>query len=201
MKTSVKYIVLLLFYLFMCKQGFPQTATNGMTGIVDLHNSRLFVNITKVSFTADNEKYYPCLFTIEFPNSLVDYWYNLNRRSEYIFKFEKSQFVLVFDDAIWNDEYTGSLSYLFELFKDNNYHEISKDSADRFLNAIQTHSFERNAVMDTLGFGFNSVQGNGRYYITIKDNVVFVFYNIQNIDILKIITSFIIIRPHTFEIK
>lgn len=193
MNLKVKLIFLYILCLLLYCHGFSQSDRNGMVGIVDLLDNQLFTNITKVCFTADNEKYFPSLFTVELPNSIENYWCNMDKNSEYLFKFGKDQFVFIFDDVtVMNNP----LSPLQE----KKLHEIDKDSADSYIYTWQNNSWTWESIMKRNGFEKLSDYASGHFYVATYYNVFFVFYNIVDIDVQNILNSFIVIRPHKLQI-
>lgn len=193
MKRYIKSIILVLLLIMASRQAFPQVNRNGMIGLVDLYDNQLFVNIAKSCFVADNEKYFPCLFTIEFPNTINDYWFNLGRISEYIFKFEKNQFVFVYDD-VKKDIILAETPLCF--LQEKKIYEVNKDSADGIILSLENHYSEWSPI------GFESIANSfdGHFYVATCSNILFIFYNITDLNIQKIITSFIVIRPHLMQI-
>ncbi len=196
MKIYVKFITLGSLLMMTIQPAFSQINRNGVIGLVDLYNKQLFVNTAKGSFVSDNEKYFPCLFTIEFPNSIVDYWFDRGRNSEFIFRFENNQFAFVYDDVKY---YTRLAKSPVNIFPDKIIHEIDKDSADVLISIWKKQSSDRDLVIKSNGFDSVANSTNGHFYVVTCDNVLFVFYNITNLDIHRIIMSFTVIRPHLFQ--
>ena len=197
MKLTVNFFLLGMLSLLGIYPAFPQINRNGMVGLVDLCYNQLFVNIAKGSFVSDNEKYFPCLFTIEFPNSINDYWFDLGRESEFMFKFENNQYVFIYDDVKSKIQPVESPLHSF---LEKEVYEVNKDSADGLISTWQNHSSDRNTIMKTIGFETIANSTNGHFYVATCSNVLFVFYNITNLDIQRIINSFIVIRPHMVQI-
>lgn len=197
MKKYVKFITLVLLLMMTKHQAFSQINRNGIIGLVDLYNKQLFVNTAKGSFVSDNEKYFPCLFTIEFPNSIDDYWFDRGRKSEFLFKFEKNQFIFVYDDVKCN---TGLAESPVSISLDRKVYEIDKDSAEELISIWKNQSSDRDLVIKTIGFDSITNSANGHFYVATCSDVLFVFYNITNLDVQRIVTSFTIIRPHLLQI-
>lgn len=192
MNFKIKLLVFGLLFLMVCTLSFSQKGGNGLVGLVDLYDNQLFVNIAKGCFVADNETYFPCLFTIEIPNSVENYWWSLGRSSEFIFKFLGGQFIFILDD-VRNDGYYADIPLY--AYNQKELHEVSKDSADNILH-IWRNFFSDNDNLKKLEFEANSNTDSGLFFVASYYNVFFLFYNITDVDISKIISSFTIIRPH-----
>ncbi len=197
MKIYVKFITLGLLIMMTKHQAFSQVNRNGMIGLVDLYNKQLFVNTAKGSFVSDNEKYFPCLFTIEFPNSIDDYWFDRGMKSEFLFKFEKNQFVFVYDDVKCNTKLTNSQVCIS---LDKKITEIDKDRAEELITIWKNQSSERDLIIKANGFDSIASSTNGHFYVATCSNILFVFYNITDLDVQRIITSFTVVRPHFLQI-
>lgn len=192
MKLKIDSIIALSLMLLAHNLGFCQTNKYGMTGMVDLKDHNLFVNISSVRYISDNEQYSPSLFTVEIPNDVENYWFELERISEFLFKFEKDQFVFIFDDVKANENNFSC--------KERELYKISKDSADVLIKKMSSSSLHHVSAIRNLDFESTSNHANGQYFMAICNNVYFVFYNISNLNIKKIINSFILIQPHGLQI-
>lgn len=197
MKIYQNFIALGLLLLMTKQQAFSQINRNGIIGLVDLYSKQLFVNTAKGCFVSDNEKYFPCLFTIEFPNSIDYYWFDRGRNSEFLFKFEKNQFAFVYDD-VKCDTKLAKIPVCFSM--DKKIHEIDKDSAEKLISIWKNQSSDRDMVIKAIGLDSVANSANGHFYVATCSNVLFIFYNITDLDVQRIIMSFTVIRPHLLQI-
>ena len=186
--------VLPFFFMFpICVQS--QQLCN-VQGIMNLDSCNIFVNITSFRYTADNEVSFPTLFTIELPSTLCDYWYNVNTISQYIFSFEDKQHVFVFD---WAKPGHWLVDSMVVKLKNHTCELISRDSANEIIHGLEVNSLERDLWLEHRNL-YNSSSINRRYYVARSNEILFVFYNIKNIDPKRMVNSFKEIRPHNFII-
>ena len=170
-----------------------QNDRNGFVGLVELKDCTLFANISKGCSTADNEKYYPTLFTIKFPLAVNNFWYSVQRESEYIFDCKDGQLIYIFDvTSRHKDEY----GYCY---KNDSIYEIDKARADSLLLRMQSYLYDRDAIMSYIQEDVSASQCTGSYYVSISCNLFFVFYGITDIMPDEIIKSIHIVRPHEIE--
>lgn len=167
----------------------------GLTDVVELNDSKLFVNITKTCFVLDNERYYPSLFTAEFPKTLTNYYtYSFDMKLIYAFDFEQDQHIY-FLENLKRDLSVGKS--ILAINEDTNMILLSRDSTNQLL---QTWITSREDELLSHLVQEYPVDGNvGKCYLAKKENVLVVFYNIVDLEVNAILSSFILIKPKRHE--
>lgn len=166
---------------------------NNIQGMVSLDDCKLFVNISSLKYTSDDEVYLPTLFTIELPKTVSDYWYNLSAKSQYIFSLEENQLVFVFDEARICQCIFDSLSISIN---DITCLKITKEEAIDYIHKLESNSYERDIWLGQR-LSEDSLNHKNQYYLARNGDVIFIFLNISNVNPQKIVDTFKTIRSHS----
>ena len=178
----------------MYTNGAYSQELNNIQGMVSLDDCKLFVNISSLKYTSDDEVYLPTLFTMVLPKTVSDYWYNLSAKSQYIFYLEGNQLIFVFDEARICQSLFDSLSIFID---DITCLKITKEEAVDYIRKLESNSYERDIWLGQR-LSKDSLKCENQYYIARNGDVIFVFLNISNINHQKIVNDFITIRSHSF---
>lgn len=188
-----KIIIVLVSTLMSQQFAFSQEIKN-IQGFLNLRDSLLFVNITEYKFTSDNEIYTPTLFALKLPNNISDYWYNVSRKSQYIFSFKENQYLFIFDESK-NKQLL--IDLLTTIVEDKSCKRIPKEAAIQIIRRLATNSEERESWIARQNIPTDCTF---ECHIARYKDVVFVFYNTKDIDCRNIFNSFIEIQPHSFTV-
>lgn len=188
-----KKIFWFLCIFSMSFNGAYSQELNNIQGMVSLDDCKLFVNISSLKYTSDDEVYLPTLFTIELPKTVSDYWYNLSTKSQYIFSLEENQLVFVFDEARICQCIFDSLSIFIN---DITCLKITMEEAIDYIHKLESNSYERDVWLEQR-LSKDSLKYENQYYIARNGDVIFIFLNISNINPQKIVNRFITIRSHS----
>ena len=166
---------------------------NNIQGMVSLDDCKLFVNISSLKYTSDDEVYLPTLFTMELPKTVSDYWYNISAKSQFIFSFEENQLIFIFDEARICQSLFDSLAMFID---DITCLKITREEAIDYIHKLESNSYERYIWLGQR-LSKDSLNYENQYYIARNGAVIFVFLNISNINHQKIVNKFITIRSHS----
>lgn len=194
MNLRIRIIVILLTIIPNCI--FAQSYFPGVVGVHDLQYCKLFVNIENRGYAADEERYYPSLFTVRLPNSLRTWRIRKATSSVYAFLFDQNQRVYILEKVARKEN---AQKYSIDVGHNGQLLELPKDSVDSFFNDWIGYDQETLSIL----ISNKDMRGDNtarRCFVTTKGNVLFVFYNVVDIDMESILDSFILIAPQRFEL-
>ena len=167
---------------------------NHVQGIMDLGNQKLFVNLTAIKFNAENETSIPTLFTVNLPSTICDYWYDLSNNSQYIFSFEGNESMFIFDESRPGRRTFDSIVSTIE---NRRCTSISNDVALELIGRLSSRSYERDIWLEQHQ-EIAYLRKDAKCHLARCNGVIFVFMNMEECEVKKIIDSFCEIRPHGF---